>query len=147
MSLSKLLEQGGYAHVPLTKNGVGHFQTPGWLNGHPLSVLLDTGASQTVISLELAKALELEIEKLPMQGGGAGGAAIELFLIPTARLSLGGIQAQHKEIVAMDLWHVNESLRLKGADPVDAILGVDVFEAQAAVIDYGSSSLYLKIRS
>ena len=28
--------------------------------------------------------------------------------------------------------------------PIDVILGVDVFERQAAVIDYGTSSLFLK---
>jgi hypothetical protein len=34
--------------------------------------------------------------------------------------------------------------RSKGTTPVEAILGVDVFERHAAVIDYGSSSLSLK---
>jgi hypothetical protein len=29
-------------------------------------------------------------------------------------------------------------------DPIEAILGVDVFFAQEAVIDYGTSSLFLK---
>jgi len=33
---------------------------------------------------------------------------------------------------------------MKGAAPVEAILGVDVFDRQKAVIDYGSSSLFLK---
>ena len=44
----------------------------------------------------------------------------------------------------MDLTHVNQALALKGEAAVDVILGADVFEAQAAVIDYGSASLYLK---
>jgi hypothetical protein len=44
----------------------------------------------------------------------------------------------------MDLNHVNAALAQKGTSPVDAILGVDVFDAQAAVIDYGSSSLFLR---
>ena len=37
------------------------------------------------------------------------------------------------------------ALALKRAVPVDVILGADVFERQAAVIDYGSSSLFLKV--
>jgi hypothetical protein len=44
----------------------------------------------------------------------------------------------------MDLSHVNAALALKGSAQVDVILGVDVFERQAAVIDYASSSLFLK---
>ncbi|HEX2451210.1 MAG TPA: hypothetical protein VHJ69_08715 [Gemmatimonadales bacterium] len=42
----------------------------------------------------------------------------------------------------MDLSHVNQALALKGQ--VDAIVGADVFEAQAAIIDYARCSLFLK---
>jgi len=45
----------------------------------------------------------------------------------------------------MDLSHVNGALELKGAAPIEAVLGVDILEAHAAVIDYGSNSLFLKI--
>ncbi len=36
------------------------------------------------------------------------------------------------------------SAALRGSGPIDAVLGADVLEAHAAVIDYGSGSLYLK---
>jgi hypothetical protein len=32
----------------------------------------------------------------------------------------------------------------RGTAPVDVILGVDVFDTQEAVIDYGSASLFLR---
>jgi hypothetical protein len=44
----------------------------------------------------------------------------------------------------MDLAHVNAALAQKGATPIDVILGVDVFDAQSAIIDYGSASLFLQ---
>jgi hypothetical protein len=44
----------------------------------------------------------------------------------------------------MDLGHVNGAFARKGASPIDAILGVDAFDAHAAVIDYGSNSLFLR---
>jgi hypothetical protein len=44
----------------------------------------------------------------------------------------------------MDMTHANEALALQGAGPVEAIMGLDVFEAHAAVIDYGSQSLFLR---
>ena len=44
----------------------------------------------------------------------------------------------------MDLTHVNAALAQKGVAAVDVILGVDVFDAHAAVIDYGSGSLFLR---
>ena len=45
----------------------------------------------------------------------------------------------------MDLSHVNQALQLKGSTPIVAVLGADVLEAHSAMIDYGSSSLYLKV--
>lgn len=47
-------------------------------------------------------------------------------------------------VVAMDLSHANEALAQKGVPPVEAILGLDVFDAHAAVIDYASHSLFLR---
>jgi hypothetical protein len=44
----------------------------------------------------------------------------------------------------MDLSHADAALAQQGAAPIEAILGVDVYEAQAAVIDYGSASLFLR---
>jgi hypothetical protein len=44
----------------------------------------------------------------------------------------------------MDLTHVNAALAQKGATAVDVILGVDVFDAQSAIIDYGSASIFLR---
>ncbi len=47
-------------------------------------------------------------------------------------------------LLALDLAHVNAALAQKGVAPVDVVLGVDVFDAHAAIIDYGSASLFLR---
>lgn len=115
------------------------------MSGRPVAVLIDTGAASTVVSLALAWELGLTHTKLEMKGGGAGGAQLDIFHLADATLSLGDLQPRCRALLAMDLAHVNQSLALKGEPPIDVILGADVFEAQAAVIDYGSSSLFLKV--
>lgn len=142
--LAQFLAQSGYHRIALTPNGVGHFETAGTLAGQPVSVLIDTGASSTVIDLALANRLGLEVSKLDLRGGGAGGTDLELFQVHDAELTVGDIPACVTMLVALDLTNVNESLALKGTGPVEAILGIDVFNAQAAVIDYGSQSLFLR---
>jgi hypothetical protein len=107
-------------------------------------VLIDTGAASTVVSLALARDLGLTLKRLEMKGGGAGGAHLDIYHLTDATLSLAEVHPRARALLAMDLSHVNQSLALKGESPVDVILGADVFEAQAAVIDYGSSSLFLK---
>jgi hypothetical protein len=145
MTLPAFLSQAGFRQVALSRSGVGHFHAAGSLNGHAVAVLVDTGAASTVVSAATAEKLGLTLHKLEMKGGGAGGAQLDIFHLAGATLLLGDVQPRCRALLAMDLTHVNQSLALKGEAPVDVILGADVFEAHAAVIDYGSSSLFLKV--
>ncbi len=144
MALADYLARDGYRRVPLARNGLGHFHAAGSLDGRPVAVLIDTGAASTLVSLALARELGLALVKLPITGGGAGGTNLEIFHAPNAQLTLGDVVLRPRALMAMDLAHVNQALAMKGESPVEAILGVDVFDTQAAVIDYGSSSLFLK---
>jgi len=145
MMLSAFLSNAGFRQVALSRSGLGHFHTAGSLSGHSVIVLIDTGAASTVVSLALARELDLALTKLDWKGGGAGDAQMDIFHLTDAKLSLGDVQPRYRALFAMDLTHVNQSLALKGEAPVDVVLGADVFEAQSAVIDYGSSSLFLKV--
>jgi hypothetical protein len=107
-------------------------------------VLIDTGAASTVVRESLARDLGMTLVPVGRRGGGAGGVNLEIFEVRGAELRVAGAAPRPRGLYAMDLTHVNAALAQKGASPVDAILGADVFDAQAAVIDYGSSSLYLR---
>jgi hypothetical protein len=143
-SLIAFLEAAHFRRVPLRRNGVGHFEAAGTLNHRPVRVLIDTGAATTLVSLGLARELGLEVQPLGRRGGGAGGANLDIFEVRGADLRLGAVFPRTRGLFAMDLTHVNAALAQKGATPVDVILGVDVFDAQAAIIDYGSASLFLR---
>ncbi len=145
MSLVEFLNQNGYTRIELTRSGVGHFHTDGFLNDRPISVLIDTGASSTVFNLDLAGELNLSRDKLEISGGGAGAAKLDVYQIHEARFIIGNVSPAIQAFLAMDLTHVNQALALRGETPVDAVLGADALEAHRAVIDYGSSSLFLKV--
>lgn len=144
MNLVEFLHSAGYRQLPLQRSRVGHLQARGTLNGRPVSVLMDTGGASSVISLALARELGVTLTKMPFQGGGAGAARLDVFDVADAVLEIGEIVPKTRALMAMDLTHVNDALALKGENPVDVILGADVFESQAAVIDYGSGSLFLR---
>lgn len=144
MSLSSFLQSDGYRQVPLARNAIGHFEADGKLFGRSVRVLIDTGAGSTAVSLSLARELGLELTSEGKTGGGAGGSRLEIFKLANAILTLDHAVARPKALCAVDLSHVNASLALKQVQPIEVILGADVFERQAAVIDYGSSSLFLK---
>jgi len=144
MSLTSFLESGGFRRVPLSRTGAGHFEAAGTLNGHQVRVLIDTGAASTVASLSRVREIGLQCQPLARCGTGAGGSNLEVFQVDGGELRLGDVVPKLERLLAMDLTHVNAALEHKGVPPVDVILGVDVFDTHAAVIDYGSASLFLR---
>lgn len=143
-TLTDFLLQSGFRQIPVSVSGVGHIHAAGTLDGRPVSVLVDTGGAATVVHLNVARDLGLTLDKMPFQGGGAGTERLDVYQLPTAKLLMRDVAPRVRALLAMDLKHVNDALALKGQPPVDVIVGADVFEAHAAVIDYGSRSLFLK---
>ena len=62
----------GFFHIPLRRTGSGHFELHGKLGGRNVPVLLDTGASKTVVDAEAARTIGLALTPLSKKGGGAG---------------------------------------------------------------------------
>lgn len=143
--LADFLAARGYVRVPLTRSGVGHFHAAGTLNGRPVEVVVDTGAAATVVAMSLVRALGLRAEYIDSAGGGAGGTGLDQFLVYGADLRLGQFAPRLTELAGIDFEHVNAALRAHGSAEVDVILGVNVFDTHAAVIDYASQSLFLKV--
>jgi hypothetical protein len=140
--LADFLAARGYLRVPLTRSGVGHFHTAGTLNGRPVEVLVDTGAACTIVALSVVRELGLSAEWINGEAGGAGGA-LDQFMVGGADLRLGAFAPRVRGPVGLDFTHINAPLLAQGSAAVDVILGVDVFDAHAAVIDYPSLSLFL----
>jgi hypothetical protein len=142
--LADFLTARGYLHVPLRRSGVGHFHTDGTLNGRPVEVMVDTGAACTVVAMSVVEALGLRAEWVNNEAGGAGGA-LDQYMIYGADLRLGPFAPRVRGPVGLDFAHINAPLLAQGSAAVDVILGVDVFDAHAAVIDYPSLSLFLQV--
>lgn len=145
MSLIEVLKQNNYVRIPLSRSVTGHFHTNGTFGDRRISVLVDTGASDTVFNFGLAAEMKLPLSKLSAFGGGAGAAQLEIFQTEKARFVLGEFELKVSKFLTMDLAHVNEALARRESAPIDAVLGADVLDAHQAVIDYASSSLFLKI--
>lgn len=59
-------------------------------------------------------------------------------------MKLGSLTPQLAGLVGLDFETINASLRTQGSPEVDLILGADVFDAHAAIIDYPSRPLFLR---
>ncbi len=144
MALSTFLREAGYQQVALTRSAVGHFHTGGTLNGRRVDVLLDMGAASTVVSLAV----------------GAGAWDYTQQTRPDRRRSRRSeprdSRARRCEALARRSAAAAAGATGDGPDSREPIARAErrstgrchsrrgCIEAQAAVIDYGSSSLFLK---
>ena len=143
-TLGGWLEQQGYAAVPMQRLPTGHFAIAGTAGANAIDMIIDTGASHTVIDIEGAERLALATED---RGGRATGFGMTSQSVESGFLedvTLGPARFESLRVTVLDLSQVNRVLRRMGNSPVDGVLGADVLMSQQAVIDYGSLTLYFK---
>jgi predicted aspartyl protease len=142
--LAVFLTRQGYAQVPMVRLPTGHFSLTGTANTIPFDLIIDTGASHTLIDVERARRFDLETEDRGGRATGLGGSGQPVEAGRLDNVEIGALRFESIPVTVLDLSQVNRLLRSMGREPVDGIIGADVLMAQQAVIDYGSLSVYLK---
>jgi hypothetical protein len=106
-------------------------------NSEPLSFILDTGASATVLNRTVAERLGLDLQA--SQDARTGGGSVQTASAAGITLSVGNVSLPNVTIVAIDLTGLNTGL----GRPVDGILGYDIFRRYVVEIDYAAATLRL----
>lgn len=109
------------------------------VNGHPATLIVDTGSSHTILASELlqVRTLALEHADVPAKGSGYVGTAAWA----KATVEVGTLKWRYRDVVVMnDLQDISKSMKRK----VDGILGEDVLkEFDSVVIDFKHHRLFL----
>jgi predicted aspartyl protease len=119
----------------------GHIRLPVTLDGHPVTVTMDTGSPDTVMSLELAESLlgfderSSQLKRIETEDGSAA------YRYPIAALSFGGVTVSHPEVVLIpdSVSHAYSSGR--------ALLGMGVLRQLHLYIAYHEKKLYVTAAS
>ena len=129
--------------VPLEFGPRGHLVVPARINGHEVFLVVDTGASATVIDSGVARSLGLSTDA---QGAttdmGAGSAGIQVLSSPGNRFVLAGTVDDNFLLRILDLGHVVRALSHEGR-PIAGVVGKDWLMRHGAVIDYARRSLHV----
>jgi len=86
------LDAHGRAAVALQRNRAGHYVANGKINGEPVVFLVDTGATDVALSLDLARRLDL-----PLRAGGMSKTAnghVRTWSTRLDSVNLGGLTAR-----------------------------------------------------
>ena len=126
----KIEEAKEYAYtIPLKKSGE-HFTVDVSVNDTPLTLLLDTGATLTMINEEKLPSLTIVKENITLQ---TAGGEINAQLQEASKLSVGELELQQFQLVS-------SSFQQKDAD---GLLGMNFFKRFKFKIDQENEVLYL----
>ncbi len=121
--------------------------TWGFINGELANVLIDTGASQTVLDKNRVHifSLQTEFELSDQLSKGLGTAEMQSYLFNVDQFVLGDLVLDHLDVMLVDLQHVNGSYHQLGHTVIDMVLGGDILQRYEAVLDYGKMMMTLTI--
>ena len=144
MDNSEELEQPNWAMIQGRPVAYGSLALSVDIGGVTIPVVIDTGASDTVINKAGAETLlrsarGVGLEKTTAVIARGHGVALERLVLPT--LMLGAAKFEHAEVYVADL----KVFKLLGAGEVPAIiLGMNVLNQQDFAIDFSNWRLYLR---
>ena len=113
--------------------------------GHFFNVVLDTGASKTVLdktSVEKYIATDdlLSSDKLST---GLGTNSMESFILYLPTFNIGKLKIENFEAAVLDLSSISAAYESLQLPPVIGVIGGDILQKHKAVIDYNKLELKL----
>ncbi len=144
MSLPSYLSKKGYKKKKLKITETSHFKTSVRINDIKGNFIVDTGASNTCVDMNLIDHFNLTYEESETKAAGAGATDMETKISKNNIIKIGKWKSKKNNIVIFDLSHVNEALSNHGSEPVHGIIGADILNKGKAIIDYKSGNIFLK---
>lgn len=128
--------------IPIDGNGY-HIMARGNINGLTANILIDTGATRTV--LDLNRKVHF-FDSAPLVNNdkyftGVGTEKIETRALVIPQLSFGTYSLNNLEVVVINLEGVNKTYATYDLPRIDMVLGGDVLFKCGCIIDYPNSEL------
>jgi hypothetical protein len=142
--LEKILKKKKYIKIKLKKIATNHLELKGRINGIKGRFILDTGASNSCVGLDMIDYFNLDAQESETKAAGAGATDMETQQSDNNLLKIGDWRTSKCHLVLFNLSHVNTALTQHNADKVHGIIGADILRKGKAIIDYSNNILYLK---
>lgn len=142
--IQKILKKNKYIKIKLKKTTTNHLELKAEINGVKGRFILDTGASNSCVGLDLIDYFKLDAEHSDTKAAGAGATDMETQQSKNNSLKITTWKTNKCHLVLFDLSHVNTALTQHNANKVQGIIGADILQKGKAFIDYNKKVLYLK---
>src|SRR5437868_145597 len=114
-AIAELLSHHGFRRFMMSRTQVGHLKLVGQLDGRPIDIVLDTGASKTFVELGYCRS-----EGIAVSDTGQPGHGGNVYMLGDVQLTLEGLPVRSDGIFALDMTSTNQRLVMKGVDPIRA---------------------------
>ncbi len=130
--------------APLRIMSTGHLLLEIIIRDYPLQMIVDTGASQTLLSPEAARHLGLELSTTDERATGAGGRDLQMHMTHDITIAYGDeVLLSDTSVAVLDIHDIREALHLTEGIYIDGVIGADLLLHTQAIIDYGHLHIYL----
>ncbi|MCH2655159.1 MAG: retroviral-like aspartic protease family protein [Flavobacteriales bacterium] len=143
-TLYQFLRSRGYGRVRLLTLPTNHYVVIATLNGTEGRFILDTGASTTCVSTELATHFHLNPKPSEEKASSASSNELDTEVAHNNELLIGPWSSKRRSVVLFDMQAVNNALQKHHIETVDGIIGADILQSVNAIIDYKNDWLYLR---
>ena len=143
-TLYQFLRSRGYTRVRLLTLPTNHYVVIATLNGTEGRFILDTGASTTCVSTELATHFHLNPKPSEEKASSASANELDTEVAHHNELLIGSWFSKRRPVVLFDMQAVNHALQKHHIETVDGIIGADILQSVNAIIDYKNDWLYLR---
>ena len=144
ITLYQFLRKRGYGRVRLLPLPTNHYVVNATLNGTGGRFILDTGASTTCVSTELATHFHLNPKPSEEKASSASSNELDTEVAHNNELLIGPWSSKRRSVVLFDMQAVNNALQKHHIETVDGIIGADILQSVKAIIDYKNDWLYLR---
>ncbi len=115
------------------------------VNGKEAIMVVDTGASRTVFDINEMTNIVSNIKKSDRKSTGLGTNTMLSMTAILKSLQIGELEMKNKNIVLLDMQHINKSYAQLNIPTIIGVLGGDLLKEYNAIIDYTNENLTLSV--
>jgi len=132
--LSEFLTARGFTRIPMTFDEHHHLAIDAALNGHPTRLIVDTGASTTVLASAVANSSGVSLSALNIKLRDTTAGIVPINIGHVRELTLGDLHIPNAEVVVANI------SKQAGA----GLVGEEYLSWNFGIVDLGGMSLFLR---
>jgi predicted aspartyl protease len=132
--VATFLGQRGFVRIPMHWNERHHLEIDAGINGHPAQLIVDTGASTTLLADQIAHASAVSLLPLKLSVRDTSAGVIPINIGRVRELTLGSLRIPNAEVVVARI----------AKEAGSGLLGEEYLSWNFGIVDVGGMNLYLR---